>query len=161
MEEQRAVCCLHCWHCWHGLHCWYCWHGWHVVYTIDMVYTVDMVCTVDMACTVDWWWMDRTDGSYPWNCYDCHEYSSYSTWWVLETYTTYTIYTAYIAWRLTLCINILSYFDCLGYQELENIAHNWVREIMTWCQILCTMRFQRVSKILTPRRMLQKTWLIA
>ena len=32
---------------------------------------------------------------------------------------------------------------------------------MTWCQILCTMRLQRVSKILTPRRMLQKTWLIA
>ena len=31
----------------------------------------------------------------------------------------------------------------------------------TWCQIVCTMRFQRVSKILTPRRMLQKTWLIA
>ena len=29
--------------------------------------------------------------------------------------------------------------------------------IMTWCQILCTMRLQRVSKILTPRRMLQKT----
>ena len=32
---------------------------------------------------------------------------------------------------------------------------------MTWCQILCTMRLQCVSKILTPRRMLQKTWLIA
>ena len=31
----------------------------------------------------------------------------------------------------------------------------------TWCQIVCTMRFQRVSKILTPRRMLQKTLLIA
>ena len=31
--------------------------------------------------------------------------------------------------------------------------------IMTWCQILCTMRLQCVSKILTPRRMLQKTWL--
>ena len=68
------------------------------------------------------------DGSYPWNCYDCHEYSSYSTWWVLETYTTYTIYTAFIAWRLTLCIYILSYFDCLGHQELENITHNWVWE---------------------------------
>ena len=27
----------------------------------------------------------------------------------------------------------------------------------TQCQIVCTMRFQRVSKILTPRRMLQKT----
>ena len=25
------------------------------------------------------------------------------------------------------------------------------------CQIVCTMRFQRVSKILTPRRRLQKT----
>ena len=31
----------------------------------------------------------------------------------------------------------------------------------TWCQILCTMRLQCVSKILTPRRMLQKTSLIA
>ena len=31
----------------------------------------------------------------------------------------------------------------------------------TWCQILCTMRLQCVSKILTPLRMLQKTWLIA
>ena len=31
----------------------------------------------------------------------------------------------------------------------------------TRCQILCTMRLQCVSKILTPRRMLQKTWLIA
>ena len=26
------------------------------------------------------------------------------------------------------------------------------------CQILCTMRLQRISKILTPRRMLQKTY---
>ena len=34
-------------------------------------------------------------------------------------------------------------------------------EIKTQCQIVCTMRFQRVSKILTPRRMLQKTRLIA
>ena len=33
--------------------------------------------------------------------------------------------------------------------------------IMTWCQILFTMRLQYVSKILTLRRMLQKTWLIA
>ena len=32
---------------------------------------------------------------------------------------------------------------------------------MTWCQILCTKQLQCVSKILTPRRMLQKTWLIA
>ena len=32
---------------------------------------------------------------------------------------------------------------------------------MTWCQILCTMWLQCVSKILTPRRMLQKTSLIA
>ena len=31
----------------------------------------------------------------------------------------------------------------------------------TWCQILCTMRLQCVSKILTPRKMLQKTCLIA
>ena len=31
----------------------------------------------------------------------------------------------------------------------------------TWCQILCTMRLQCVSKILSPRRMLQKTSLIA
>ena len=33
--------------------------------------------------------------------------------------------------------------------------------LMTWCQILCTMRLQCVSKILTPRRMLKKTSLIA
>ena len=31
----------------------------------------------------------------------------------------------------------------------------------TWCQILCSMRLQCVSKILTPHRMLQKTWMIA
>ena len=31
----------------------------------------------------------------------------------------------------------------------------------TWCQILYTMQLQCVSKILTPRRMLQKTSLIA
>ena len=31
----------------------------------------------------------------------------------------------------------------------------------TWCQILCSMRLQCVSKILMPRRMLQKTSLIA
>ena len=31
----------------------------------------------------------------------------------------------------------------------------------TWCQILCTMRLQCVSKILTPRWMLQNTLLIA
>ena len=29
--------------------------------------------------------------------------------------------------------------------------------VRTWCQILCTMRLQCVSKILTPCRMLQKT----
>ena len=41
----------------------------------------------------------------------------------------------------------------------------WAMIIMifnkTWCQILGTMRLQCVSKILTPRRMLQKTWLMA
>ena len=40
--------------------------------------------------------------------------------------------------------------------------NSWpVDQLMTWCQILCTMRLQCVSKILTPHRMLQKTWLIA
>ena len=43
---------------------------------------------------------------------------------------------------------------------------NYVRICMTgynrtWCQILCTMRLQCVSKILTPPMMLQKTCLIA
>ena len=32
-----------------------------------------------------------------------------------------------------------------------------VLSVMTWCQILCTMRLQCVSKILTPCRMLHKT----
>ena len=39
--------------------------------------------------------------------------------------------------------------------------HHKERSHMTWCQILCSMRLQCVSKILTPRRMLQKTSLIA
>ena len=33
-------------------------------------------------------------------------------------------------------------------------VHNLTK---TQCQMVCTMRFQRVSKILTPRRMIQKT----
>ena len=36
-------------------------------------------------------------------------------------------------------------------------GHCPFHKIMTKCQIVCTMRFQRVSKILMPRRMLQKT----
>ena len=37
----------------------------------------------------------------------------------------------------------------------------WEILCTTQCQIVCTMRFQHVSKILTPRKMLQKTRLIA
>ena len=44
-------------------------------------------------------------------------------------------------------------------QMIGLVRLSWV--FRTQCQIVCTMRFQRVSKILTPRRMLQKTWLIA
>ena len=32
-----------------------------------------------------------------------------------------------------------------------------VHLFLTQCEIVCIMRFQRVSKILTPHRMLQKT----
>ena len=48
-------------------------------------------------------------------------------------------------------------------QPLAGVAiiHYSKKTLMTRCQILCTMRLQCVSKILTPRRMLQKTWLIA
>ena len=52
--------------------------------------------------------------------------------------------------------------DIWTYTRLSPIAcHTYYIFHMTWWQILYTMRLQCVSKILTPRRMLQKTWLIA
>ena len=46
-----------------------------------------------------------------------------------------------------------SYSECVGCGPCVHCSEL----CMTQCQIVCTMRFQRVSKILTPRRMLQKT----
>ena len=31
---------------------------------------------------------------------------------------------------LTLCMNTLFYYDCLGHQELENIAHDGLKSLM-------------------------------
>ena len=42
-----------------------------------------------------------------------------------------------------------------AYDEVSDLVFK------TRCQILCSMRLQRVSKILTPRRMLRETLLIA
>ena len=53
------------------------------------------------------------------------------------------------------------WIHCLFY--ISEIGLFWKSKMMaikTWCQVLCTMRLQCVSKILRPRRMLQKTWLI-
>ena len=48
---------------------------------------------------------------------------------------------------------------CCPHQDFPGSCTHSLHK--TWCQILCTMRLQCVSKILTPRRMLQKTLLIA
>ena len=61
-------------------------------------------------------------------------------------------------------INYTCNFQIVGrvkYRYFKWIAVIEGHKIKTQCQIVCTMQFQRVSKILTPRRMLQKTWLIA
>ena len=49
----------------------------------------------------------------------------------------------------------------LHHQQQQQQQQQQQHQHKTWCQILCTMRLQCVSKILTPRRMFQKTWMIA
>ena len=56
-------------------------------------------------------------------------------------------------------LDVDRYYMKAQYQSY-NIG-NTQGDIKTWCQILCSMRLQCVSKILMPRRMFKKTSLIA
>ena len=82
-----------------------------------------------------------TDGSYALDCYDCHEYMlnilvtvvtvavavvAHDGLWEHTSITIFTLLTLLKGLTLhaiALCMNTLSYFDGLGHQELENIAH--------------------------------------
>ena len=63
----------------------------------------------------------------------------------------------YIMWK-PFVKSWLYWWWCWNMSNIHRLFRMWSK---TWCQIVCTMRFQCVSKILTPRGMLQKTWLIA
>ena len=56
-------------------------------------------------------------------------------------------------------LDVDRYYMKAQYQSY-NIG-NTQGDIKTWCQILCSMRLQCVSKIWTPRRMLKKCLLKA
>ena len=56
---------------------------------------------------------------------------------------------------------LLTFYVLITVYKKVKDRHNEIQFVTTWCQILCSMRLQCVSKILTPLRMLQKTSLIA
>ena len=47
--------------------------------------------------------------------------------WELTHFTLFTLLKRLTLLSLTLCMNTLFYYDCLGHQELENIAHDGCR----------------------------------
>ena len=56
---------------------------------------------------------------------------------------------------------LLTFYVLITVYKKVKDRHNEIQFVTTWCQILCSMRLQCVSKILTPLRLLQKTSLIA